>query len=259
MRSDTSFDGIAATFEAEVYGASSGYIRLQVLWEDLVTEVPQIARGGLSILDAGGGAGHLALHLAQLGNRVVLCDTSREMLDRAEESVRQGRVSEFVTLVHTPIQELSKAVAGRFDVVVCHAVLEWLANPQAALGQLVTCLRSGGQLSLLFYNRHAALQRRIFRGEFAGACRELQEGCAPRGWRSRCVPLAEEAVRVWLEALGLRVRSKAGIRIFHDYLPATMRDQEHLNDLLAVEREFRKQEPFASLGHHLHLICEWAR
>jgi S-adenosylmethionine-dependent methyltransferase len=73
------------------------------------------------------------------------------------------------------------------------------------------------------------------------------------------MPLAEETVRTWIEELGLRVQSNAGIRIFHDYLPAAMRDQERLNDLLAVEREFRKQEPFASLGHHLHLICEWAR
>jgi S-adenosylmethionine-dependent methyltransferase len=259
MRSDTSFDGIAASFEAEIYAASRGYIRLQVLWEDLVTEIPQIAHGGLSILDAGGGAGYLAVHLAQLGNRVVLCDASWEMLDRAEESIRQARVSELVTLVHAPIQALHQAVAGQFDVVVCHAVLEWLADPQAALGQLVAFLRPGGRLSLLFYNRHAALQRRIFRGEFADACRELQEGCAPRGWRNGCVPLAEEAVCGWLEALGLRVRSKAGIRIFHDYLPDAMRNPEHLNDLLAVEQAFRKQEPFASLGHHLHLICEWAR
>ena len=67
MRSDTSFDGIAATFEAEVYEASRGYIRLQVLWEDLVTEIPQIMRGGLAVLDAGGGDGHLALRLAQAG------------------------------------------------------------------------------------------------------------------------------------------------------------------------------------------------
>ena len=36
IRSDISYDRIAATFEAEVYEASKGYIRLQALWEDLV-------------------------------------------------------------------------------------------------------------------------------------------------------------------------------------------------------------------------------
>ncbi len=79
------------------------------------------------------------------------------------------------------------------------------------------------------------------------------------GWRNGCIPPGEEAVRAWLEALGLSVRSKAGIRIFHDYLPAAMRNPESLNELLAVERAFRKHKPFAALGHHLHLICEWAR
>jgi S-adenosylmethionine-dependent methyltransferase len=259
MRSDTSFDGIAATFEEEVYGASKGYIRRQVLWEDLVTEIPQIARGGLAILDAGGGTGHMAVRLAQSGNRVVLCDPSRDMLERAEESVHEARLSELVTPVHASIQELHQEVDRRFDVVVCHAVLEWLAEPKVVLGQLARFLSPNGRLSLLFYNRNAALQRRIFRGEFADALRELKEGCAPRGWRNGCVPLAEEAVREWLDALQIRVRSKAGIRIFHDYLPDAIRERERLDELLEIERKFRKQEPFASLGHHLHLVCQWAR
>ncbi|HEV2438541.1 MAG TPA: hypothetical protein VGX97_00575 [bacterium] len=108
--------------------------------------------------------------------------------------------------------------------------------------------------SLLFYNRNAALQRRVFRGEYVDAVRELREGCGPRG--NGCVPLADETVRRWLDDLGFPVRSKAGIRIFHDYLPEVARSAEPLNDLLEVERAFREQEPFALLGHHLHLICE---
>jgi S-adenosylmethionine-dependent methyltransferase len=111
----------------------------------------------------------------------------------------------------------------------------------------------------MFYNRHAALQRRVFRGEYVDVRRELVEGCGPRGWRNGCVPLAEETVREWLAEFGLTVRSKAGIRIFRDYLPKAMRAPERLDELLEVEKAFRKQEPFASLGHHIHFICERAR
>jgi S-adenosylmethionine-dependent methyltransferase len=256
MRSDTNFDGNAVAFEEGIYGTSKGHVRLEVLWEDLIAEIPQLAHGGLFVLDAGGGTGHIALRLAQLGNRVVLCDSSREMLDRAEDAVRQARLSDLVVLEHAPIQELNRVVAGQFDLIVCHAVLEWLADPKAVLSQLASCLRPKGQLSLLFYNRNAALFRRVFRGEFADALRELKEGCGPRGWKNGCVPLAEETVRQWLEEFGFSVRAKSGIRIFHDHLPETTRSRERLGDLLDIERSFRKQEPFASLGHHLHLVCE---
>ncbi len=160
---------------------------------------------------------------------------------------------DLVSLVRLPIQDLHQQIGDRFDIVLCHAVLEWLADPKATLGQLLKFLKPSGRLSLLFYNSNAALQRRVFRGECTEAVRELEDGCARRD--NGCLPLGEGVVRAWLEEFGFAVRSKAGIRIFHDYLPEAMRAPVRLEDLLAVETTFRKQDPFASLGHHLHLIC----
>lgn len=257
MRRDTCFDRIASTFEEKIYGTTKGHVRLEVLWADLLTEIPEIARGGLSCLDAGGGAGHLALRLAEANNQVLLCDPSQQMLDRAEQALRQAGVLRRVSLVRAPIQELHRQTSDRFDVVLCHAVLEWLADPKAVLGQLTKFLKPSGRLSLMFYNRHAALQRRIFRGESAEAIRELAEGCVRRD--NGCLALDGAAVREWLKEYGFAVRSKAGIRIFHDYGPEALREPECLNDTLEVQKAFRKREPFASLGHHLHLICEKAR
>ena len=122
--SDTNFDGIATSFEKQIYGSPRGYVRLHVLWEDLISEIPRITHGDLSILDAGGGAGHVALRMAELGNRVVLCDTSREMLSKADESIRAADLSGSVTTIHSSIQGLGKSISGKFDVITCHAVLE---------------------------------------------------------------------------------------------------------------------------------------
>lgn len=47
MAPDVNFDGRAAGFEEAIYGSSKGYIRLRVLWDDLLTEVPGISHGGL--------------------------------------------------------------------------------------------------------------------------------------------------------------------------------------------------------------------
>ncbi|MDP9410123.1 MAG: methyltransferase domain-containing protein, partial [Actinomycetota bacterium] len=253
---DTNFDGISASFERDIYASSKGYIRLGVLWEDLSSAIPRITRGGLSVLDVGGGAGHVALLMARSGNEVVLCDPSQEMLDKADESVRRADLSGSVTTVRSTVQELKERIDGRFDLVVCHAVLEWLADPEAAVGHLTEFMEPrSGLLSLMFYNREAAFLKRVLRGEFAEALRGRRDGFAPSGWGDGCTPLAEEEVRGWLDGLGLKVRSKAGIRIFHDHLPSgTLDDQQGLRDLLKVEKETRGQEPFASLGQHLHLV-----
>ena len=228
MSSDVDFDGKAEGFEEEIYGSSKGYIRLRVLWEDLLTEIPRISHGGLSILDAGGGSGHMAFRLAEQGNSVVLCDPSREMLAKAEEAVSEANLSDLVTIRHSSIQDLERA--GDFDVITCHAVLEWLADPETTLRHLVQLLRKDGLLSLMFYNQNAALLKRIFRGELAGVSVDLDGERQNDG----CTPLAEETVRAWLENFGMKVVSKSGIRMFHDHLPDLIRSRDRLDDLLEV-------------------------
>jgi SAM-dependent methyltransferase len=152
MGSDVNFDGIATAFEDEIYGSSKGRIRLEVLWDDLLEGVPALARGGLRILDAGGGAGHMAVRLGRLGNEVVLCEPSREMLDRAEAAIGEAGLLGMVRTVRTGIQDLAGVLEDEaFDVITCHAVLEWLADPQAAIGRLAEQLGSNGLMSLMFY------------------------------------------------------------------------------------------------------------
>ena len=143
MRSGTNFDGIAASLEEEIYGSSKGYIRERVLWEDLSDRLTSISRGGLSILEAGG-AGRMVMRMASLSNKVLLCDPSREILDRAEEKIREANLSNYVTAVNSSIQNLKGSISGGFDVVTCHAVLEWLADPKSALSCLVELLSSAG-------------------------------------------------------------------------------------------------------------------
>ena len=174
------------------------------------------------------------------------------MLDRAENSVREAGLSGLVTTKHSTIQGLGNVDAG-FDVITCHAVLEWLADPEATLKHLVGFLKEEGWLSLMFYNRNAAILKRILRGDFV---RALQEDDANG---QDCTPLFEETVRSWLTDAGFSIRSKSGIRMFHDHLPEEARCPDRLEDLLGLEKALRKREPFASLGQHVHLVCERAR
>ncbi len=65
--------------------------------------------------------------------------------------------------------------------------------------------------------------------------------------------------RTWVADSGMSARSKSGIRMFHDHLPEEARNGDRLDDLLRLEKALRKTEPFASLGQHVHLVCERTR
>lgn len=265
LRKDADFDVLGSRFE-EMYSSSWGHVRLEVLWDDLLANIPALQNGDARVLDAGGGAGRIAVRLAQLGNDVVLCDPSQEMLDRAALGIEEAGLTDRVAVIHARIQDLETNGDGHFDVITCHAVLEWLAKPREVVTRLVELLEPGGHLSLMFTNRNAMLLKRVLGGDFAGALVDLDASPVPRRPRPRrpalplrrlphAVPLDERLVRDWLADSGCRVLSKAGIRIFHDHLSAASRSQARLDELIAVEQAVRNTEPFASLGQHVHLVC----
>jgi S-adenosylmethionine-dependent methyltransferase len=251
MQNDVHFDTIACQFEQDVYGSSKGYIRWNVLWEDLISELPQLAQGNLTILDAGGGAGRMTLALAKYGNHVTLCEPSKEMLGKAQTLVASENLTENVSFVNKALQDFMPEKS--FDVILNHAILEWLAEPKKALEHLVKQLEPNGYLSLMFYNRNAALFKDILAGDFS--LEALQEGSLRKGWNEESNPLFPETILAWLNEFGIQVKSKAGIRIFHDHISEEKR-VEKLEQLLVAEKTLRKREPFASLAQHVHFICQ---
>ncbi len=249
---DKDFDAMGAAWDRSIYGTTKGYIRSEVLWADMTAQIPGLAEGRLSVVDAGGGSGRLAARMAKAGNRVTLCDPSQEMLALARGTVEEAGVGGEVAFVQAKIADLAPRLGQRFNLVVCHAVLEWLARPSEAPGPLAALIAPSGRLSLLFYNFNAALLKRAVRGRSGEALREL--GSKAEARPDGATPLREQDVRPWLSAGGLEVEHRAGVRIFHDHVQGPL-DEQGLADLLALELRCRTEEPFASLAQHLHLVC----
>ena len=246
---DVDFDPLAQEFAESIYGSSKGYIRLNVLWRDLLSELPQLEKGGSEVLDVGGGMGQVAVKLAKSGNNVTLCDPSEEMLVKARATLERENLTRSVTLVHAAVQDLSEHVDKTFDVVTCHAVLEWLADPEKTLRQMLAFLKPEGFLSLMFYNRNAFVLKRVLEGKLDAVKRlETAKHVPPS-------PLSAEEVTEWLSEIGWRVKSKTGVRIFHDHVPEAARQPDQLDILLELEQLYAKREPFASLAQHIHLVC----
>ena len=259
---DVYFDGIAENFNTAVYGTSKGYIRLGVLWEDLREAVPDVQTGKLTVLDVGGGMGQITTRLARLGHSVVLADPSQDMLDRERDVIERDRLEEHVTTICSSVQDLAQHISGSFDLVMCHAVLEWVASPDEFIRGLSAFVGPKSKLSLMFYNQNAAVLKTVFRGDFEtfGNVETAQkaESSLPTNDGTNAFSgargLTTAGVTQLLNKHGLDVVSKAGIRVFHDHISDALK-RDRLPALLELEKNYRKVEPFASLAQHIHLVC----
>lgn len=255
MTKDRNFDDLARRFSANIYGSPKGQIRLAILREDIDTLLALIpANTKLSILDAGCGPGYMALYLAQQGHKVVLCDHSAEMIQRARQVFAEQAPDASVTFIDSAVQDLKQHIQDQFDLVLFHAVLEWLNNPQRTLEILLKFLRPGGYFSLLFYNRNSLVMRNLLRGNFRKLAAKQYAG-DPNSL-TPTNPLLPEEVNAWLEALGLRILSRTGVRIVYDYLPREIQEQRSLQDIIEMERRFCRQEPFVALGRYMHVMAQ---
>lgn len=165
-KDDKNFDDLSSRFRKNIYDTPKGQIRLNILWRDFLEGIPEIEKGGLSILDAGAGQGNFALALAQKDHQLTLCDLSGEMLNDAQSRFEENGIKDDAEFIHTSVQELSKHTESQYDVVLFHAVLEWLVEPEKILKQLLKFIKPGGYLSLMFYSRTGLVYQNLTRGNF---------------------------------------------------------------------------------------------
>lgn len=254
---DRNFDDLAEQFAERVYGGAKGRIRLHLLERDLREALPGLydpAGPRLTILDAGGGEGRFSRSLARLGHRVALWDLSAEMVRRAQAAVEAEGLGQWMSCQQGAVQDLPPRT---YDLVLFHAVLEWVVDPQAVLQQVMAQVRPGGTLSLMFYNRHSTIFRSVLRGflhkVLSGDIRGKGKGLTPIS------PLEPDTVMDWLWAAGFQVQVRTGIRVFHDYLHHDVRRKVDEEALLALEEEYCRREPYRSLARYYHVVAQRPR
>ena len=254
MMNDVYFNDLAERFERKIYGSKKGDLRLQLLWEDMLTALPELQAGKkLRVLDAGGGLGQMSARLVALGHEVVLVEPAAPMLARAQQQFAEaGLTSSGVQCVQTSIQALPQALPPQtFDLVVCHAVLEWLVDPLETLAQLLPWIAPSGYLSLAFYNRESIVWKNLLKGNVDRARAADKAGDA--GSLTPISPQSAPQVLVWLAQQGMAVTQVTGVRCLHDYLFPGVKIEA--DTLLALERELGRQEPYKWLGRYIHVVA----
>lgn len=254
IQHDRNFDDLSERFARKIYGSAKGEIRLAVVWQHLLDTLPQITEDKpLRILDAGCGFGQMGLRLAKQGHELVLNDLSQNMLNKARETFAEQQPQANVNFIHSPIQALDEAELGQFDLILFHAVLEWLANPKETLNRLLGLVKPGGHLSLMFYNRDALLFRNLIYGNWRKA--ESDELQGEEGGLTPYHPLSLSEVQAWLSEWQMPVKGRAGVRVIYDYMDRALRDSRPIEEIVRMEMQYAQQEPYLHMGRYLHVVA----
>jgi S-adenosylmethionine-dependent methyltransferase len=275
---DRNFDKLADKFAAKIYDTVKGEWRLKLLKEDLralrepaggidtptensaenTCESAQpfspglVKSAPLTVWDAGCGFAQIGQWFAQAGHRLTLCDLSHQMLLRAQQNFKAAGLQ--ATFLNQSAQDAASGLPD-FDLVLFHAVLEWLGEPQETLKVVADKVKPGGYLSLLFYNRNSVVIRNTLRGGWRLPY-VLNDAYLGKGKKlTPPNPQIPEEVCQWLEEWGFEIEVHTGIRVFYDYLTHEVLEQSDIDELLALEYRFCRQPTYRNMARYIHLLA----
>lgn len=260
-RADRSFDTIADHFEKKVYGGLKGEIRLAVLRRDIFeysTQMSEALGRPLRILDVGAGLAQIAIELATQGHSVVINDISANMLKKAKANAEQIDQALDITWYVCPYQALAEKLTkevDKFDLILSHALLEWLAEPATVMDFFDQYLTDDGALSLCFYNPASFDYRNLIMGNF-----NLLDNTDYKADNKKSLtpnhPVAKEEVESWLKAHDYQTVRSSGLRVFHDYAPLKRGGHNDPDAVIRMELRYSQLEPYKWLGRYLHILAK---
>lgn len=250
---DRNFDDLFDRFHRNIKRSDKGKLRGELIREDLETTVFGLDMGGLKVLDSGCGLGDISVWLAGKGHQVTATDISQKMVDFTKKTAIEQSLSSLVDAERMSVQDALKTAKG-FDLICVHAVMEWLDQPYDILELLPTAVNQGGYVSLTVYNLHRTIFNglikgdfyKILKGEFGGE--SIQSMTPPN-------PIEPEKVLKRLEELGFTIELHAGLRCFYDFITPEVRDQRNYEQILLLERRYRKLSPYRDIARYVHILA----
>jgi S-adenosylmethionine-dependent methyltransferase len=206
----------------------------------------------LDVWDAGCGLGQMSLWFAQGGHNVVCCDISYKMLAKSKE--RFAQASLMATFHQASAQEMATLLPHQ-DLVLFHAVLEWLANPLETLNEVSNRVKEGGYLSLLFFNYNSIIFRNTLRGGWR------LETLLTKSWYGKGKkltpphPQRPEIILDWLQSHGYTIYAHTGIRVFHDYMDEHTLEETKTEDLMKLEYQYCREKTFRDMARYVHILA----
>lgn len=250
MKKDRNFDTLIDRFEDRIYDTLKGELRLKLLKEDLDALYHSEP---FAIWDAGCGFAQMGQWLAENGHQLTLNDLSKKMLSKAEQNFADADLE---ANFHLGAAQDLAAKLPEFDLVLFHAVLEWLADPLPSLQKVSNKVKPGGHLSLLFYNRNAMVWSNALKGKWRWQFL-LDDSYMGKGSKlTPPNPMYPEEVIEALQSWGFEVEIQTGIRVFHDYVTEDVKNDSNMDELMALEYRYCRHPTYRHMARYVHFLAK---
>ncbi|MFF9620713.1 methyltransferase domain-containing protein [Streptomyces griseosporeus] len=222
----------------------------------------------LRVLDVGMGQGTQALRLARAGHQVTGLEQDATMIAAARAALagEPEGIRERMRIMEGDGRETGvHFLPGSFDIVLCHGVLMYIADPDPLLAGLARVLAPGGLLSLLVRNGDALAMRPALSGDWAGALaafdttaylphsRTDSNGGTPIRLGLDVRADRREALTATLAGIGAPLHAWYGVRVFTDTAADGAAVPDDVEALLAVEEKAGRTDPYRGVAALLHL------
>jgi S-adenosylmethionine-dependent methyltransferase len=217
-----------------------------------------LGAGPLRILDAGGGNGLESRALATAGHHVTLVDYSAAMLAEARRAAAGAETR--LELHQADLLALPRLFSEpRFDLALCHNVIQYVDDAPALLAALAATLVPGGLLSLISINRFATPYMATFwRGDPAEALESLDRR------NERAVLFDTDVARysaaeiaAMLPAAGYADAHAYGLLCICGYWTDNARkfDPEIYQQLERLELALTDRDPYKQLARYFQIVA----
>ncbi|WP_408907126.1 class I SAM-dependent methyltransferase [Streptomyces cavernicola] len=212
----------------------------------------------LRVLDVGLGQGTQALRLARAGHQVTGIESDAEMLAaaRAALAAEPDGIRARVRLLEGDGRDTGvHFLPGSFDVVLCHGVLMYVAEPDGMLAGLARMLAPGGLLSLLVRNADALAMRPGLSGDWSAAITAFDTATYTNRIGLDVRADRRATLTSTLAGIGAPLHAWYGVRVFTDTAPddAEPPSEAELTALLAAEERAGRTDPYRAVAALTHL------
>ncbi len=246
----TRFNTLSSHFQDKIYASFKGKLRLAILKRDF--ENFNLIWPNCKTLDIGAGQGQYAHFLATNHHDITLLESSENMLNLAKARFSQDNL--VGTFIHDELQNIPLILNDQYDLVMAHAVIEWLENPEDIIPILRHTTHSNSTISLMFYNLNGLIYHNLIRGNY----RYIQKNNF-RGEYGGLTPISPVDPALLEEAFnknGFKVIHKSGIRTYYDYMTKENKQKITEEEHIEMEMKCSTQAQFLPNARYLHWLIK---
>ncbi|VUW95799.1 Ubiquinone biosynthesis O-methyltransferase [Streptococcus constellatus] len=198
------------------------------------------------VLDFGSGFGLVADFLAQ-NNQVTAIEPNDEMIAERKQNFHYHQLQ-------GSLEMLKDIPHARFDLIVCHNVLEYVDEPALYLAEFSRLLKKGGQISLVKHNEVGRIMQTVVFANDTNLALDFLSGKSYQSHsmgQATCYEITDVLQKADTE---LTVQDYQGIRIFYGLQDNAVKTAAAWREkMLEIELSVCQQSPYRDIAAFQHI------